>query len=504
MICVTIGRSRHKMMLAEMREAARRGARLVELRIDHLARTPDFKRLLTDKPCPLIATIRRPEDGGRWAGTEDARRLLIKQAIVTGFDWVDLETDVADVIKRFKTCKRIVSYHNMRDTPADLPAIYERMCKQDADIVKIAVMSREPSDGLRVLELMRNAPKPTVALCMGDYGWFSRVLGGKFGAALTYSAFNKETRMAPGLPSFEELQELYRYESINADTKVYGVVGDPIAHSLSPLLHNAAFRELGLNAVYLPFRVPPGGMPAFLKGLEMIPVHGYSVTIPHKESAATLAARREDTVTRTKSANTMVREEGGFAAYCTDYPAAIDSLLAALPPGSPGLEKRSALVLGAGGVGRCVAHALHQAGALVAVANRSPERATALAAEVPCRAVEWGARHAGTPEILINCTSVGMHPNVDECPVHPGFLRPNMIVMDTVYNPETTLLVKEARARGCKVRTGVDMFVRQAELQFRLFTGQDAPTDLMARLARQALSPVAVRKETVAPEAEEA
>ena len=127
-ICVVIGRTRHKMVQIEIQEAAKRGARMIELRLDFLAKAPDFHRLLAHKPCEIVATVRRPQDGGRWSGTEEARRMLLRQAIVAGFDWVDLETEVADEIRRYKDVKRIVSYHNMREVPADLEKIHARMC----------------------------------------------------------------------------------------------------------------------------------------------------------------------------------------------------------------------------------------------------------------------------------------------------------------------------------------------------------------------------------------
>src|SRR5205085_12094521 len=133
-ICVVIGRTRHKMIQIEIQEAAKRGARMIELRLDFLAKAPDFKRLLANKPCPIVTTVRQHPDGGRWAHSEDDRRMLLRQAIVGGFDWVDLETDVAEIIRRFKNVKRIVSYHNLREVPADLEQIHEKMCKQDPDV----------------------------------------------------------------------------------------------------------------------------------------------------------------------------------------------------------------------------------------------------------------------------------------------------------------------------------------------------------------------------------
>jgi len=499
MICVVIGRTRHKMVQIEIQEAAKRGAELIELRLDFLAKSPDFKRLLADKPCPMIATVRRPQDGGRFSGPEDERRMLLRQAIVGGFDWVDLETDVADEIRRFRNVKRIVSYHNLREVPQDLPSIYERLCGQDPDVVKIAVTAQDPADNLRVLDLLRKPRKPTIALCMGDLGTPSRILGAKYGAPFTYGAFNKERGIAPGLLSFEELQQVYNYESINRETQVYGVIGDPVAHSLSPLIHNAAFRKLGVNAAYVPFRVPRGTLPAFLKAFNAVPVRGFSVTIPHKEAAATESSQKDPAVTQTQAANTLVRGPNGFAAYNTDFQAAIDSLVANLPqnPGGepPRVANRSVLLLGAGGVARAVAHVLQSHGALVTLSNRTIERAEALGAEVGCKFVDWAARHNVLCDTLINCTSVGMHPDVDESPIHASFLKPGLVVFDAVYTPETTLLVKDARARGCHVITGVDMFVRQAALQFQLFTGKNAPLELMHDLVKRALSPLNWRGE---------
>jgi 3-dehydroquinate dehydratase/shikimate dehydrogenase len=500
MICVVIGRTRHKMVQVEIQEAAKRGAQLIELRLDFLAKAPDFKRLLLQKPCPIVATVRRPQDGGRWAGSEDARRMLLRQAIVGGFDWVDLETDVADEIRRFKDVKRIVSYHNLREVPQDLEGIHAKMCEQDADIVKLAVTPQTPADNLRVLGLLKKPARPTVAFCMGDLGIPSRILGAKYGAPVAYAAFNKERGIAPGIPSFDELRDSYFYEQINADTEVYGVVGDPVSHSLSPLVHNAALRKLGTNGVYLPFRVPRGQLATFLKGFDHIPVKGYSVTIPHKEAAAAEAGHKDRAVELIDAANTLVRGEDGFTAYNTDYQAALDSLLANLPErgqhGLTKLEKRPVLLLGAGGVARAIAHALHRENVLLTISNRTTERAQKLAEELGCRYVDWVARHNVLCDLLVNCTSVGMHPNVDESPIHPSFLKPGLMVFETIYTPETTLLVKEARSRGCLVVTGVDMFVHQAALQFRLFTGKEAPLDLMQDLVRRALSPLTWRGES--------
>jgi 3-dehydroquinate dehydratase/shikimate dehydrogenase len=498
-ICVVIGRTRHKMMQIEIQEAVKRGACLIELRLDFLAKAPDFKRLLANKPCPMIATVRRPLDGGRWSGNEEERLMLLRQAIVAGFDWVDLETDVIDGVPRFKDVKRIVSYHNLREIPEDLEEIHEKMCAQDADVIKMAVTAHNPTDNLRILQLVRKSPRPMLGICMGDLGVPSRILSAHAGSPFTYAAFNKERGIAPGLLSFDEMRKTYHYAAINAQTQVFGVIGDPVGHSLSPLIHNRAFHELGINAVYVPFRVPRGELPAFLKGFESLPVEGYSVTIPHKEAAAALPGQRDPMVATIHAANTLLRGTNGWRIFNTDAPAAIDSLREHLPPtpdGQPAqLQSRSVLLLGAGGAARAVAHALQREGAVLIIANRTLERAQKLAEEVGCRSIDWAARHNVLCDTLVNCTSVGMYPNMDDSPVHHSFLKPGLFVFETIYTPETTLLVKEARARGCTVLTGVDMFVRQAAMQFKLFTGREAPLELMHTVVRRALSPVSIRDE---------
>jgi 3-dehydroquinate dehydratase/shikimate dehydrogenase len=237
----------------------------------------------------------------------------------------------------------------------------------------------------------------------------------------------------------------------------------------------------------------------FLKGFEVIPVRGYSVTIPHKETALALAKEKDATATVVGAANTLVRLDDGYAAYNTDYDAFRESLAAGLTASADGeatkLSGKGVLLLGAGGVARAVARVLQGEGSRITVANRSQERAQDLAEDLGCRFVAWEARHNVISDLLINCTPVGMHPHVDEMPVHTSFLRPELAVVDTIYTPENTLLIKEARSRGCPVVTGVEMFIRQAALQFRLFTGKEAPLDLLRSIVKRALSPIALPPE---------
>lgn len=495
MICVSIGRSRHKHMLAEYAHLVEQGAQMVELRLDYISSRVNIHRLLKDRPCPVVITVRREQDGGKYTGDEEARLKLLREAIVNGVEYVDLEDDVAGKIPRYGKTKRIVSHHNFRNTPDNLRELHSQMKAMDADIVKIATMANQPHDNLRVLELMQESDVSTIGMCMGDIGTPSRILGPKFGAPFTYATFHHERALAPGQLSYDQMVNVYRHNNIGSETAVFGVVADPVAHSLSPQIHNAAFGDAGINAVYVPFRVPFDMLGQFMEDVPRLGIQGLSVTIPHKEAIAKFLTKVTPAVKGIGAVNTVLFKNGDVVGCNTDVQAAMDSLEKALggvassPEASP-LKNKRALVLGAGGVARAIMYGLQRRGAKATIASRTRTRAQHLADTFGGRCVEWAARHVSDTEVIINCTQIGMHPNVDESPLNKSMLKPAMLVFDTVYNPESTLLLKEARSHGCRIVTGVEMFIRQAALQFFLFTGKEAPEGLMRETLKRAIGPV--------------
>jgi 3-dehydroquinate dehydratase/shikimate dehydrogenase len=308
--------------------------------------------------------------------------------------------------------------------------------------------------------------------------------------------------------SYDQMVNIYRHNNVGPQTAVYGVVADPVGHSLSPQIHNAAFGEAGINAVYAPFRVPFDTLGQFLEDVPRLGVLGLSVTIPHKEAIAKFLTKVDPAVKGIGAVNTVLFKADEVLGYNTDYKAAMDCLEnamgGAVPPGTPSpLKNKKVLVLGAGGVARAVMYGLQRRGAKTTIAGRTRSRAQALAETFGGRCVEWTARHISDTEILINCTPVGMHPNVDESPFGKSHLKPAMIVFDTVYNPESTLLLKEARSHGCRIVTGVEMFIRQAALQFLLFTGKEAPEQLMRETLKRAIGPVKYQAASLGREASE-
>ena len=246
----------------------------------------------------MVITCRRASDGGKFSGSEDQRHRLLRTAIAEGVEYVDLEYDVAASIPRFGHTKRIISLHDFRKTPDNLEELHRRLCELDPDIIKLSMMANHPHDNLRMLELTRRSQTPTIGTCMGDMGTPTRILAGKFGVPFTYATFHHEDALlAPGQLSYQEMTDIYHYDQIDAATEVYGVVADPVGHSLSPLIHNAAFRHCGLNKVYIPLRVRAKDLLRFIDEAPRLGIVGLSVTTPHKEEVVR-SSRRPTTPSR--------------------------------------------------------------------------------------------------------------------------------------------------------------------------------------------------------------
>jgi 3-dehydroquinate dehydratase/shikimate dehydrogenase len=480
------------MMIAEHAHLAEQGVELVELRLDYIRRPVNLRRLLDDRPCPVVATCRRPEDGGKWMHSERDRQMLLRTAVADGADYVDLEMDIAKNIPRYGNTQRIISYHNFDETPSDIEDIHHQITQLDPDIIKIATMANNPIDNIKLLRLCRDSEIPTSAFCMGEMGLPSRVLCGRSGSPLTYATFSEDRKMAPGQLSYQQLQKDFNYEKITKDTVILGVIADPVAHSLSPRVHNACIRELKLDMLYLPFRVPKEYMEEFVQVCPEMGVKGLSVTIPHKEKVLKCINALDDNVAGIRAANTIVFRDINTFGYNTDCTAAVESLEQALKEKDPESEDvfadKKVLILGSGGVARAIAFGMVRAGASVTIAARDYRKSEALASDLDSKSIDWTARANFKCDVLVNCTPVGMHPNMDESPFDEEWFDKKVIVFDTVYNPEQTLFIKQARERGCLTITGIDMFVRQAAKQFRLFTGVEPKVKTIRYEVKRAIS----------------
>jgi 3-dehydroquinate dehydratase/shikimate dehydrogenase len=325
-------------------------------------------------------------------------------------------------------------------------------------------------------------------MCIGEGGALSRVLAGKAGAALVYCALEAHREAARGQVPIIQMLERYRFRSIDAATRVFGVVGCPLSHSLSPVVHNAAFSACGMNAVYVPLHVnrDAASFNTFVEAIrrtEWLNTGGLSVTIPHKMHAFEFVGERSGPhARRIGAANTLVFEPDGVSGFNTDFSAAVDTLAEVIA--GDDIDGMRVLVLGAGGMARAVVYGLTEAGAEVVVSNRTAAPALQLADEFRCGSINWERRTDAHPEAIINCTSVGMTPAVDQSPYPAAALREGQIVMDTVYTPVETRLIRDATQAGATTATGDALFLRQAARQFHRFTGEVAPLETMHRALR--------------------
>ncbi len=476
-----------------MHSAAQSGVDLCELRLDLLHSVPsvaELADLLAARAQPVVVTVRRPVDGGAWSGSEGQRRALLLAASEAGADWIDVESDIAEQMPQMGTARRIVSLHDFEQTPDALSDLLTLLTGLGGDLVKIAVTPKDWSDVLRVLEAARAYDGAAICLAMGRIGAITRLLAGRLGAPWTYAAMDVGEAVAPGQYPLAQMRDVFRYARIGESTALFGLLGDPVSHSLGAAVHNGAFSACAIDAAYLALHVPAADLSGVVGALSAFGFRGYSVTMPHKRAVLTLVDAVDEVAREVDAANTLwLRDEGpttGWVATNTDLPAAVAALQSAHTE-QEGLAGKTALLLGAGGVAHAIAHGLADAQVKVCVAARSSEKAGLLAQRIGGVAVPWDERAQTTADIVVNCTPLGMGQLVDQSPLPAAALRSSMVVFDTIYAPERTRLVCDAEAVGCKVVTGLCMFIEQAALQFELFGDQPAPRALMIQQARSEL-----------------
>jgi 3-dehydroquinate dehydratase/shikimate dehydrogenase len=488
MICIPITARSTEDTVSEMVSASKY-ADIVELRIDYI---PDLQNALSciekslkSKTKPVIITNRPEREGGKFNGSEQDRLHLLQKAIELGADYVDIEYDSIKQITRRSNSKIIISHHNFKETPHNLSKIYDDICQHKPDIVKIVTYANDITDNIRIFELLKSAKVPTISFCMGELGYISRILTSKFGGFLTFASLEKGKESAPGQLTVDELSKIYHFKNINKETKLYGIIGNPVSHSMSPAIHNAAFTEKGLNNVYVPLKIANIG--TFIKECRKIDFQGFSVTIPHKESVLPFLDDLDHTARKIGAINTIVNQNGKLTGYNTDCVAAVMGLECSMKETNETLNNKKVSIIGAGGAARAIAFGLEQKGCDITIFNRTIERAEKLSHDVKCKFESFEEIHQINSDILINTTSIGMFPNVDQTPVPKNILKEGMIVFDAVYNPIETRLLRDAKEQGCHTVNGLSMFINQAAEQFRLWTDIDAPIELMTKVVKEML-----------------
>jgi 3-dehydroquinate dehydratase / shikimate dehydrogenase len=495
-LCVAIQAGSVPEMM-ERATAALNDSKFLEFRLDSLpkpaAALPRLQEFLADRRDVMaIATCRRKQHGGNFVGSLIAELEVLLQAAQAGFQIVDLELESAEAAKRAQLGKfraglreagaaLMVSFHDYTRTKG-LQQAAARIDAFEPDFVKVVSMARSLTDNLAVLRLIedRSAAAQVVGIAMGEEGLVSRVLGPRAGGAFTFAAFSEGTETAPGQIAARTLLDLYRVEHLDQATRIFGVAGNPIAHSLSPLLHNTAFRRENVNAILLPLKVR--ALADLLTMVRELPLGGVAVTMPLKKEVLPHLANMDPLTARIGACNTLrTGADGKLYGFNTD-------VAGVLRP----LEKRLRLkgariaVLGAGGAARAAVFGLVEQEAEVFVVNRTHETAVKLARKAKAKSLKHELFAKQHFDVLINCTPCGMEGNKQALPIAENELNAGL-VFDMVYNPLDTLLLKLAKSRGIHVISGLEMFVQQGARQFEIWTGKPAPEAEMMRVVEHAL-----------------
>jgi 3-dehydroquinate dehydratase/shikimate dehydrogenase len=463
--------------------------RTLELRLDWFRsdaeRTRFLRWLKKSKPrhATLLATCRRKEGGGEFAGDVAAELFWLMQAREAGCRWCDVEIETLRKLPNRSLRgyavpqKILLSVHDFERTPA-LPRTVSAPARGEVDAVKIAAAAHTIADSLRLLRLARRS-KNFVAVPMGEAGLPARILALREGSALAYAPVSSAT--APGQVALRDMKHLYRAHQLTQRTQVYGVIGDPIGHSLSPLLHNAGFVALHIDAVYLPFLVHKLG--DFLEAVRELGVRGFSVTLPHKQAILKHLDACDPLAAEIGAVNTVVvRRDGSLYGSNTDYVGVLRALERVLP-----LRGSRVLIFGAGGSARAAAFALGRAGAVVAICSRRESAARSLARAAGSEALSRRALRTQYFDAILNATPVGMHPRAGLSPLEPRELNCR-VAMDLIYRPQRTKLLALAGRKGIATISGVEMFLAQGCAQWEIWTGRRAPEALMRRAVLRALA----------------
>jgi 3-dehydroquinate dehydratase / shikimate dehydrogenase len=474
--------------MADLVRVGLRETPTIELRLDWLRNDSERSRLLLwlkrNRPrgTTFVATCRRRIGGGKLSGGVPAELYWLNEAREAGCSWCDLEIETLRELQGRALNELglpphiLLSLHDFQRVPSHLKSIHSATHPQ-ANALKIAAHARTIGDSLRLLRLARCSPN-LVAVPMGEAGLPARILALREGSALAYAPVGKAT--ASGQVSLHALKHLYRAHELTRRTRVYGVIGDPVGHSLSPLLHNTGFIARKIDAVYLPFLVK--NLRDFLKAVPEFGIRGFSVTIPHKQSILKHLRECDPLAAKIGAVNTVVVRRNGSLFGCnTDYIGILRALEKKLA-----LSGTHILIFGAGGVARAAAFALAQAGAHVGICARREKAARELANAVGGEVVLRRALKSESFDAILNATPIGMHPHQGISPLSPRELNCR-VVMDLINRPQNTQLLKLAASKGIATVSGVEMFIPQGVAQWELWTGKRAPESTMGKAVLRAL-----------------
>lgn len=509
MICIPITAGTNKEALGAIEKSCRL-ADFIELRMD-LIRKGNLAQLISaarerSALVKIIVTCRKKEEAVRAGGgmrrtksavgnSIDRKIALLKEAVELGADFIDIElAEGQAVIKKLKSfCAKhggqtgiIVSYHNLKETPGlnKLEEIFNQCAKAKPAIVKIVTMAKTVEDNMKTLGLISYARKRSqkiISLCMGDKGVISRAVAPSMGNYLSFAALDLQEQSAPGQFTVGEMRQidalLKRQRTAPSEQVLcphedspqnYILLGNPVRQSLSPLMHNEALKKMKIAESYSAFCVNDPG--EALQSMRAMNIRGASVTIPFKVAVIKYLDDMDADALEIGAVNTIINNNGRLRGCNTDWMGLILTLKRAMT-----IKNKTFVIIGAGGTARAAAYGIIKEGGSPVIANRTLEKGKILAGKLNCPFHSLSEIGKMKADCLINTTSVGMYPHQDKSPVKIQALAGYQYVMDVIYNPLKTKLLADAEKQGCKILSGLDMFVNQGAEQLRLWTGKNRP-----------------------------
>jgi 3-dehydroquinate dehydratase/shikimate dehydrogenase len=478
-ICISINQESRRLSLVDMHNAAPQ-CDLLEIRLDRFGMAPELGQLVAVKPKPIIMSCRRPEDGGYWDGTEAERLAILRQAIVSKADYVEIELDAADEIRRFPPSQRVISYTiKAEDSAEDIAERYEEAQTKTPDVIKLTTLAKTPEEAWPLVQILGRPRVPTVVVGLGKPGLMLTVLAKKIGAPWTYAALEKGMEAHPGQPTVAELRDVYHYGSIGHTTRLIGVTGFGEREYCTTALLNAALAHLNLPARCLPLGV--GTVPLFHKIADAVKLPGVVVDREHQEAILGMTAELHPTAAQAKAADLVLHKDNKWVGYNTLAPVALSALLTALKAKTgtdAPLRNRPVAIAGLGGTARTLALELARQGAGLILASHRRKAAQELAKEVGCRQIQFEALYTTLHDVLIVCDN---EPEAGLAGIHPGYLKDGMTVLDLTAAVRRTPLIREARSRGCTVIEPRTLFLDQMDVLVKMLSSKQVPREVLEK-----------------------
>ncbi len=470
MICITIAQESRRLALADMLNAASMGADLLEVRLDTFEHDPDPKELLSARRKPVIFSCRRRSDGGAWKGTEQARIVLLKTAIVAQADYCELEWDIADQVRRFGSCQRVIAYTNLEEAPPDIADIYEEAKKKDPDVIKLTCRARTPEEAWPLVKILAKSTVPTVVVGLGRPGLMLTILGRKIGAPFAVAALERGMEVYPGQPTISELERIYHYRQIHRQTPFLGVTGLGSWSTAMIATLNHAFELLQLPNRCLPLQV--GNVRLFRKIIEAVKLVGVVVDAEHQQALREVVTEFDSAATD-RSVDLLVQPEAKrWQGAHTLGPAAAAALQAHLHKGGRSLQGAIVMIAGITPLSRGVAHELSAGGARLIFASHDRQEAARMCQQLGGRLIQPEAIYTTLHDVVVVSREDPDAPS-DRPPVQPNYLRGGMVVLDLTQPGSETEFTREARWRGAQVVSCRRLIAEQARRIVHRLTSRD-------------------------------